>query len=135
MKFLLDTNTCIIYMRGKNSTLKQKLETTATKDIAVCSIVKSELFYGAMKSANPKRNLTLQQEFLAQFISLPFDDLAAMTFGIIRSQLEALGTPIGAYDLQIAAITLTNNLTLVTHNTREFKRINNLLIEDWEIDN
>ena len=122
-------------MRGKNFTFKQKLETTVTKDIAVCSIVKAELFYGAMKSANPKRNLTLQQEFLAQFISLPFDDLAAMTFGMIRSQLEALGTPIGAYDLQIAAIALTKNLTLVTHNTREFKRINNLLIEDWEIDN
>ncbi|BDI19329.1 nucleic acid-binding protein [Nostoc cf. commune SO-36] len=135
MKFLLDTNTCIIYMRGKNSTLKQKLESTATKDIAVCSVVKAELFYGAMKSANPVRNLTLQQEFLAQFISLTFDDLAAMRFGTIRSQLEALGTPIGAYDLQIAAIALTNNLTLVTHNTREFKRVNNLLTEDWEIDN
>ena len=135
MKFLLDTNTCIIYMRGKNSTLQQKLETTATKDITVCSIVKAELFYGAMKSANLKRNLTLQQEFLAQFISLPFDDLAAMTFGMIRSQLEALGTPIGAYDLQIAAIALTNNLTLITHNTREFQRIDNLLIQDWEMDN
>ncbi|MFN6531391.1 type II toxin-antitoxin system tRNA(fMet)-specific endonuclease VapC [Nostoc sp. ChiSLP03a] len=133
MKFLLDTNTCIIYMRGKNSTLKQKLESTATKDIAVCSIIKAELFYGAMKSANLQRNLTLQQQFLAQFRSLPFDDLAAMTFGTIRSQLEALGTPIGAYDLQIAAITLTNNLTLVTHNTREFQRIKKLLIEDWEI--
>ena len=112
-------------MRAKNFTLKQKLETTATKDIAVCSIVKAELFYGAMKSANSERNPTLQQEFLAQFISLPFDELAAMTFGMIRSQLEALGTPIGAYDLQIAAIptvgyayALTNNLTLVTHNTR-----------------
>lgn len=47
-----------------------------------------------------------------------------MTFGIIRSQLEALGTPIGAYDLQIAAIAMINNLTLVTHNTRKFKRVN-----------
>jgi tRNA(fMet)-specific endonuclease VapC len=63
------------------------------KDIAVCSIVKAELFYGAIKSANPQRNLTLQQEFLSQFISLTFDDLAAMDFGMIRSGLEALGTP------------------------------------------
>ncbi|WP_414541388.1 type II toxin-antitoxin system VapC family toxin [Nostoc sp. CCY0012] len=86
-------------MRGKNSTLKQKLESTVTKDIAVCSIVKAELFYGAMKSANAECNLSLQQEFLSQFISLTFEDIAAMTFGIIRSQLEALGTPIGAYDL------------------------------------
>jgi tRNA(fMet)-specific endonuclease VapC len=134
MKFLLDTNTCIIYLRGKNSTLKQKLESTKTQDIAVCSIVKSELFYGAIKSANPERNLALQQEFLAQFISLPFDDSATMIFGTIRAQLEALGTPIGAYDLQIAAIALTHNLTLVTHNTREFKRVNDLQIEDWEIE-
>ncbi|HLP88768.1 MAG TPA: type II toxin-antitoxin system VapC family toxin [Nostocaceae cyanobacterium] len=134
MKFLLDTNTCIIYLRGKNTILKQKLESTPTKDIAVCSIVKAELFYGAIKSANPQRNLTLQQEFLSQFISLTFDDRAAMEFGVIRSQLEALGTPIGAYDLQIAAIALTNNLTLITHNTREFQRVNNLPIEDWEID-
>ncbi|MEH1849159.1 MAG: PIN domain-containing protein [Nostoc sp.] len=86
-----------------------------------------------MKNANPQRNLTLQQQFLAQFTSLPFDDLAATTFGTIRSQLEVLGTPIGAYDLQIATITLTNNLILITHNTREFQRIKNLLIEDWEI--
>jgi len=135
MKFLLDTNTCIIYMRGKNSALKQKLETTYTKDIAVCSMVKAELFNGAMKSANPERNLSLQQEFLAQFISLPFDDLAAITFGTIRSQLEVLGTPIGAYDLLIAAIAMTNHLILITHNTREFQRVNNLLIEDWEVDN
>lgn len=120
-------------MRGKNFALKQKLESTITKDIAVCSIVKAELFYGSMKSINPQRNLILQQQFLSQFISLPFDDLAATTFGTIRAQLEALGTPIGAYDLQIAAIALTNNLTLITHNTREFQRINNLLIEDWEI--
>jgi len=135
VKFLLDTNTCITYIRGRNTTLKHKLETTATKDIGVCSIVKAELFYGAMKSANPERNLNLQQEFLAQFISLAFDDLSALRFGIIRSQLEALGTPIGAYDLQIAAVALTNNLILVTHNTREFNRVNNLIIEDWEIEN
>ncbi|MEH1830792.1 MAG: hypothetical protein V7L29_01585 [Nostoc sp.] len=86
-----------------------------------------------MKNANPQRNLTLQQQFLAQFTSLPFDDLPATIFGTIRSQLEVLGTAIGAYDLQIATITLTNNLILITHNTREFQRIKNLLIEDWEI--
>jgi tRNA(fMet)-specific endonuclease VapC len=99
----------------------------------VCSVVKAELCYGAMKSANPERNFALQQAFLNQFVSLPFDDLAATTFGTVRAQLEIRGTPIGAYDLQIAAITLANNLTLVTHNTREFERVHGLQIEDWEI--
>lgn len=132
MSYLLDTNTCIVYLKGRNLTLKQRLETVATSEIVVCSIVKAELCFGAMKSANPERNFALQQAFLAQFTSLPFDDLAATTFGVIRSQLETQGTPIGAYDLQIAAIALANNLTLVTHNTREFGRVDGLQIEDWE---
>jgi len=100
----------------------------------VCSIVKAELCFGAMKSANPERNFTLQQAFLKQFVSLPFDDLAATTFGVIRSQLETRGTPIGAYDLQIAAIALANNLTLVTHNIREFGRVDGSQVEDWEVE-
>ena len=80
----------------------------------------------------PKKNLRLQAAFLAQFISLPFDDVAANLFGIIRSQLESQGTPIGSYDLQIAAIALAHNLTLVTHNSREFSRVEGLRWEDWE---
>lgn len=134
MKYLLDTNVCIIYLKGRNLNLKQKLESVPIQEITVCSIVKSELCFGAMKSANPERNFALQQAFLAQFVSLPFDDLAATTFGVIRVQLETRGIPIGAYDLQIAAIALANNLTLVTHNTREFGRIEGLQVEDWEIE-
>jgi len=61
-------------------------------------------------------------------------DQAAMIFGEIRSQLAFQGTPIGAYDLQIAAIALANNLILVTHNTREFSHIPQLQLEDWESD-
>jgi tRNA(fMet)-specific endonuclease VapC len=112
---------------------KQRLESVPIQEIAVCSIVKSELCYGAMKSANPKRNFALQQAFLEQFVSLPFDDLAATTFGAIRVQLETRGIPIGAYDLQIAAIALANNLTLVRHNTQEFGRVDGLQLEDWEV--
>ena len=134
MKYLLDTNLCIIYLKGRNLNLKQKLESVAIQEIAVCSIVKAELCFGAMKSSNPERNFALQQAFLEQFVSLPFDDLAATTFGVIRSQLEIKGTPIGAYDLQIAAIALANNLILVTHNTQEFRRVEGLQVEDWEVE-
>jgi len=134
MKYLLDTNLCIIYLKGRNLNLKQKLESVAIQEIAVCSIVKAELCFGAMKSANPERNFALQQAFLDQFVSLPFDDLAATTFGVIRSQLEIKGTPIGAYDLQIAVIALANNLILVTHNTQEFRRVEGLQVEDWEVE-
>jgi tRNA(fMet)-specific endonuclease VapC len=67
-------------------------------------------------------------------LSLPFDDQSAVVFGEIRTQLAAKGTPIGAYDLQIAAIALANNLILVTHNTKEFSRIPQLQLEDWEME-
>jgi tRNA(fMet)-specific endonuclease VapC len=62
-----------------------------------------------------------------------FDDRAARYFGQIRANLQRQGTPIGPYDLQIAAIALANDLTLVTHNTREFARIDGLRLVDWEI--
>lgn len=82
----------------------------------VCSIVKDELFYSAMKSSNPEGTLVQQLDFLNRFVSLPFDDTSAVIYGRIRAQLAALGTPIGSNDLLIAAIALANNLTLVTHN-------------------
>lgn len=75
----------------------------------------------------------MQQEFLNRFVSLPFDDEATLVYGRIRAQLAALGTPIGPYDLQIAAIAIAHNLILVTHNTAEFSRVDELLIEDWEL--
>jgi tRNA(fMet)-specific endonuclease VapC len=102
--------------------------------MAVCSIVKAELFYGAMRSNNPTRTLERQREFLASFTSLPLDDEAAIIGGQIRARLASAGTPIGAFDLLIAAIALANNLTLVTHNTREFGRVEGLQVEDWEVE-
>lgn len=95
-------------------------------------MVKSELFYGAMRSNNVEKTIVKQQQFLNLFVSLPFDDAAALIYGRIRADLTALGTPIGPNDLQIAAIAMANNLILVTHNTNEFSRVNGLLLEDWE---
>jgi tRNA(fMet)-specific endonuclease VapC len=71
---------------------------------------------------------------LNRFISLPFDDQSAIIYGQIRAQLVASGTPIGPNDLLIASIALANNLILVTHNTREFSRVEDLRLEDWEIE-
>ena len=119
--YLLDTNTCIGYLKGRVVGVRQRLEAMPSSDVFVCSVVKAELFYGAMKSLNPERTLARQQEFLNRYISLPFDDQAALIFGQIRATLAALGTPIGPYDLQVAAITLVNSLTVVTgSSTRRF---------------
>lgn len=132
-KYLLDTNVCIRYIFGRSVSLRDKIITTATSKISVCSVVKAEMFYGAMKSQNPRKSLNEQREFLDQFQSLPFDDESAFIFGEIRAGLAGKGTPIGGYDIQIAAIALANDLILVTRNTGEFSRVGRLKLEDWEI--
>jgi tRNA(fMet)-specific endonuclease VapC len=94
--------------------------------------VSGELEYGARKSNNPEKTLSVLRSFLSSFPETGYDSAAAERYGIIRANLEKQGTPIGPYDMQIAAIALANNFTLVTHNTGEFKRINDLLFDDWE---
>lgn len=132
MNYLLDTNVCIQFITGRSVAIKEKIEAIDTSSLFICSIVRGELEYGARKSSNPDKNLAILREFLACFPDINYDSAAAEFYGIIRAELEKQGTPIGPYDMQIAAIALANNCTLVTHNTSEFSRIKNLRIEDWE---
>jgi tRNA(fMet)-specific endonuclease VapC len=132
MKYLLDTNVCIRYLNGQSDKIRQKLSMKNPEEIVLCSVVKAELIYGAEKSGNPIRNLQRLSLFVKPFISLPFDDKSAEIYGQIRNRLEQAGKPIGPNDLMIASIAITNNVILVTHNTSEFGRVDNLHIEDWE---
>lgn len=134
MKYLLDTNTCIRHLNRRSESIIRKLASLVPEDIAVCSVVKAELFYGARKSNQPERTLARQQLFLNRFTSLPFDDRAADIYGSVRAQLEARGTPIGPNDLMIAAIAVANGLILVANNVREFSRVEGLQLDDWEDD-
>ncbi|MDX2077806.1 MAG: type II toxin-antitoxin system VapC family toxin [bacterium] len=133
MKYLLDTNTCIRYINGRAPQIRIHLLNTSQDDIAVCSIVKAEMTYGALKSQYPETSLAKQHHFLAQFRSLPFDDDTVFHYGKIRANLEKRGIPIGHADIQIASIALRYGLILVTHNTREFSRVEGLVLADWEI--
>jgi tRNA(fMet)-specific endonuclease VapC len=130
--YLLDTNVCIKYLNQKNSPILRKFATIPRQDIMLCDIVKWELYYGAYKSSRVEKNLAVLDEFFSEFVCLPFDDKAIKIGAKIRAVLAAKGTPIGPYDIQIAAIALINNLILVTNNTGEFNRIEKLAIEDWE---
>ncbi len=132
MSYLLDTNTCIRYLNGKSENIRKQLESKLPEDIVLCSVVKAELFYGALKSAKPEENLQKVHRFSDRFVSFPFDDKASEEYGKIRSTLEKAGTPIGPNDLLIAAISRANDVTLVTHNTREFGKVEGLEVEDWE---
>jgi tRNA(fMet)-specific endonuclease VapC len=94
--------------------------------------VRAELFFGAFRSNNRAHALAMVKEFLDNFESLPFDDHAAEIYGELRAFLTTSGNLIGPNDLLIAAIALAHNVTLVTHNTREFSRVPHLNIEDWQ---
>lgn len=132
MTYLLDTNTCIRYLNGLSPSVRVKLQALAPSGVTVCAIVKAELFTGSEKSQRPGENLEKQRSFLQPYVSLPFDDKAAEVYGRIRAVLERKGITLGANDLMIAAIALANDLTLVTHNTDEFNRVEGLKLEDWE---
>jgi tRNA(fMet)-specific endonuclease VapC len=131
--FLLDTNTCVAYLRQNNVHVLNRMQTRQPDELRLCSIVVAELHYGAFKSKQLSKNSVLLATFLPAFLSLPFDDLSAIVYGQIRADLEAKGTPIGPNDLMIASIALSNDLTLVTHNTSEFGRVSGLRLIDWHV--
>ena len=133
MTYLLDTNVCVVHLAGRSTKIQTKLQAIPPKEVTLCSIVKAEIIYGTLKGNYQSQAVAARQNFLKLFVSLPFDDLAANFYGKERARLAKLGQSIGPNDLMIASIALANNLTLVTHNTREFSRVANLQIEDWEI--
>jgi len=130
--WLLDTNTCISYLNPRPSRVREQLRTHQATSLMICDIVKFELYYGAFRSQRVEQNLLTLAHFFAQFPSLPFDDAAARICGQVRAYLAQRGQPIGPYDVQIAAIALANQVTLVTHNLAEFGRVPGLAMEDWE---
>jgi len=129
--YLLDTNACIAYLTGRSSRLAARIRSVSPRDLVLCSVVKAELLHGARKSARVEANLERLNAYFAPLASLPFDDLAAEHYGVIRAELEQRGTPVGPNDLMIAAIARAHGLTLVTANLEEFGRVPALRIEDW----
>ena len=132
MKYLLDTNTCIRVLNGSNAGAIERFKQCQPGQIVLCSVVKAELLFGARRSARVEFNLSRLKTFAAPLQSLPFDDRCAHDYGLIRADLSAQGSPIGANDLMIAAIARAHDLTLVTHNSAEFSRVVGLRVEDWE---
>ena len=130
---LLDTNACIQLWQRKNLTVRKHFAQFSPADIALCSVVKAELMFGALRSEQKESNLQLLQKLFAPLHSFEFDDNAAEHYAQIRAELTVQGNLIGANDLMIAAIARANKTTLITHNVAEFERVQGLLIEDWEV--
>jgi tRNA(fMet)-specific endonuclease VapC len=132
--YLLDSNAWIVVFRGTSAAVADQIKARPVTDIALRSVVLAELWYGAMRSGPAHRamNEALIEEVRSKYVSVPFDDAAALEYADIRAHLSGSGQPIGPNDLMIAAIARAHGLTLVTHNTAEFSRVPGLGIEDWQ---
>jgi tRNA(fMet)-specific endonuclease VapC len=130
MTYLLDTNTWIHYLKRPGSPIEARLRATPEVRVAVCWVVRSVYRVGARKYGDRAGREARIAQTLAPFRSFPFDD---RHYAIIRDQLETQGELIGGNDLLIAAITLSNNVTLVT-NDHAFRRVAGLIVEDWSLE-
>lgn len=129
--WMIDTSTCVSILRRRLPIALERLRQSSGEDISISSISAAELYHGAAKSADALREVRKVQDFLAVVRPLEFGSNAAVSYGFVRYFLERKGTVIGAMDMLIAAHALAEGAILVTHNTREFRRIPGLEVEDW----
>lgn len=128
---LLDTDICIHLLNAREPALVERFRAHSPAELALCSVVRAELLWGARNSQRVDENLERVRLFAGPLTSLAFNDDCAEHYAVIRVALSARGTPIGPNDTLIAAIALATNAVLVTRNQREFQRVENLPVESW----
>jgi tRNA(fMet)-specific endonuclease VapC len=134
VSYLLDTNAVIALLKDEPAIFRKRLRRAVSRGatIAVSSIVLYELWYGVARSGRRRENAERLRVFLSGGIEVSaFDEEDAKTAGELRAALEGAGTPIGPYDLLIAAHALRTGATLVTANVAEFTRVPGLQWQDW----
>ena len=134
MSHLLDTNAAIALIKNEPTQFRKRLRRAVAKGaaISVSSIVLYELWCGVARSTHRRENAERLRTFLSGGIAVsPFTEEDAIAAGDLRATLEAAGTPIGPYDLLIAAQALRSGVTLVTANVSEFARVPSLRCQDW----
>ncbi len=130
-QYLLDTNICIYLIKKSPPEVFERFKKIRLKQLHIPTITVFELYYGIEKNNSHQRNLRALEKFIEPLSIVGFDLSAAKKAAQIRNQLRVLGTPIGPYDIQIAAIALSLHMVLLTNNTDEFERVDELRLENW----
>ena len=133
IRYLLDTNICIYLIKKHPPEVLARFQQVQLKQLHISTITVFELYFGIEKNNSQPRNLAALENFIAPLTLVDFSVEAAKKAAKIRSALQKQGTPIGAYDVQIAAIAVAENMTLLTNNVREFERVKGLKLENWVI--
>jgi tRNA(fMet)-specific endonuclease VapC len=129
MKYLLDTNICIHFLRGKYG-LIEKFEQLDPENFAISEITLAELVFGAENSKNPQKNLDLIEVFSNQVVVLPIFG-AIYLYGKEKARLRSKGMQISDFDLLIGCTAMEKDLIMVTENLKEFQRISGIKLENW----
>ncbi|MEA5512470.1 type II toxin-antitoxin system VapC family toxin [Nodularia sp. UHCC 0506] len=130
MTYLLDTDTCIYWIKNINS-VRNKIQQIGWEQTCICNITVAELYFGAYNSQRVAENLTRAENFIRDVEVIALDNQAIKQFGELKAELRKIGQPVADFDLLIASIALTKNYILVTNNTRHYSRISNLKLENW----
>jgi tRNA(fMet)-specific endonuclease VapC len=134
--YLLDTNVCIALINGTEANVRRRFQRAVAREsiVLLSSVVAFELWYGVAKSQRKDRNRQRLETFLAGPLEwATFDEDDAEAAGTVRTELEAEGTPIVAYDVLLAGQARRRRAILVTSNSREFVRVAGLRWEDWAV--
>ena len=131
MRYMLDTNICIYAIKHKPESVFKHLQELEPVDVCISSVTYAELVHGVEKSAAIEKNRVALALLLANIEIMDFDSLAAESYGKIRADLEKIGTPIGPLDMMIAGHAKSLGYVVVTNNTKEFRRIKGLKLENW----
>ncbi|TVP81733.1 MAG: type II toxin-antitoxin system VapC family toxin [Puniceicoccaceae bacterium] len=131
MNYCLDTNTVVYYLKGTCPEIRRRLQGTRPKNLFIPEIVYAELLYGVANSQRKVENAAKLEAFVQPIERISFDERASPHYADIRADLTKRGQLIGSNVLLIASIARAHSMTLITHNTNEFKRIAGLQIEDW----
>jgi tRNA(fMet)-specific endonuclease VapC len=134
IRFMLDTNACIGVINNRPPILRERLLQIAPTEVAISQIVHYELAFGVCNSSRPEKNQTNLLHFLKYVQVLAWGEEQAMVAARIRCDLLRKGEPIGPYDTLIAAHARSISAILISHNTREFTRVDGLEVEDWELE-
>jgi len=129
MKYLLDTNICIYYMKGMYG-LDKKLKSVNAENCYISEITLAELKFGVENSKNPEKNNLALLDFLAEIQVLPIFE-AIDFYAKEKARLRKIGRTIDDFDLLIGSTAVELNLTIVTNNVAHFENISNIKLENW----
>ncbi len=132
MRYLLDTNICIYLIRKPSPEILGRFQKHAPQDVAISTVTLFELQNGVEKSQFRQRSEEALDKFLRPLNLIELDRSAALEAAAIRAQLEKKGISIGPYDLLIAGLARSRDMTLVTNNTKEFEMVVDLHLENWD---